>query len=267
MPAIETADGMRLNYVVRGSGPETVVFSHSYWANHRHFEAQIAALEGRYRVIAFDHRDHGESSLAKTQYDLEDLVSDSLAILEQTCATPVHWVGLSTGGFVGMRIALRRPELFKSLTLMDTSAEPEPWYKHLKYQGMFLVLRTLGAGVLMFRVMREMFGASSLRDPSKAGMLREWRELMTKMDPHALIRFGKAIFGRDNVLAELTKLVVPTLVMAGAEDKAIAPKYARHMADVIPGARLKLVPGGGHLCTLEQPDTVNATLLSFLASV
>lgn len=270
MTVIETATGMRLHYVERGRGhdAETVVFSHSYWADHRHFEPQIAALEARYRVIAFDHRDHGQSALATSSYTLEALVQDALAVIEQLGGgKPVHWIGLSTGGFVGMRIALRQRHLLRSLTLMDTSGEPEPWLKLLKYEGMFAVLRTLGVRPLMPQVMREMFAATSLRDPSQASMLRDWRRLMTKMDPHALIRFGKAIFGRDDVLGPLRELELPVLVMVGDQDRATPPEYAHHLAEAIPGARLRTIVRAGHLSTLEQPGSVNHELLAFLGSV
>ena len=101
MPDVRV-NGVRLNYIERGSGVETVVFSHSYLVDHRHFEPQIAALAGRFRVLAYDHRDHGGSERMTEPYGMEDIYEDGVGFLESVCGGSAHWVGLSTGGFVGV---------------------------------------------------------------------------------------------------------------------------------------------------------------------
>ena len=109
MPEI-ALNGTRLHYVEAGEGADTVVFSHSYLVDHRHFEPQIEALSDRFRVLAYDHRGHGRSGPAAPGCSMETIYEDGLAFLEALGEGPLHWVGLSTGGFVGMRIASRRPE-------------------------------------------------------------------------------------------------------------------------------------------------------------
>ncbi len=256
--------GVSLAYEERGAGEQTVVFSHSYLCDHRHYEAQVAALEGEYRVVAYDHRDHGESGKASSPYTIDDLTDDGIAIIERTGAGPCHWVGLSTGGFVGMRIALRRPELLRSLTLLDTAAQGEPWWKALKYQGMFAVLRLLGTRPLMGETMKLMFADSTLGDPTRAEELALWRGRMAANDPAALIRFGNAIFYRDDVRPRLGSLTLPTLVAVGAEDRALPYAFARNTADAVPGARFEVIPRAGHLSTIDAPDEVNRRLVPFI---
>jgi pimeloyl-ACP methyl ester carboxylesterase len=263
MPTLDI-DGVELNYVERGTGAQTVVFSHSYLVDHRQFEAQMAALEESYRVIAYDHRDCGLSSTSATPYDLDDLVRDAVGVIEATGAAPCHFVGLSTGGFVGLRIALHHRELLASLVLMDTSAEAESLVHRLQYNAMFLTLRALGTRPLLGSAMRLMFGRSSLMDPSQAGVLSLWRERIAANDPGALVRFGRAISARDDVLQELRDVDVPTLVMVGEEDRALPPPLAAHMADAIPAARLEVIREAGHLITIEKPHAVNAVLVPFI---
>ncbi len=125
MPEVDL-DGVRLSFVERGSGAETVVFSHSYLLDHRHFEPQVAALEDRFRVLAYDHRDHGGSERPDGPYEMDAIYVDAVRFVEAMCDGPVHFVGLSTGGFVGVRLGIRRPDLLRSLVLMGTSAENEP---------------------------------------------------------------------------------------------------------------------------------------------
>lgn len=259
-----------LAYTERGSGEETVVFSHSYLVDHRHFDAQIDHLAGRYRVLAYDHREHGQSRLHTATpelYDVGALVDDAIAFIERAAAAPCHFVGLSTGGFVGLRIALRRPDLLKSLVLMDTSAELEPLYRRLKYEAMFLVLRFFGFGPLMGSVMGIMFSPDTLGDSARRDEMALWRERMTANDRTALIRFGRAIFRRDSVVERLGEITVPTLVIVGEDDNA--QPIARHqvMAQGIPGARLEVIPGAGHLSTIDQPERVNEVLATFLEAL
>jgi len=257
--------GVELAYFEYGSGVETVVFAHSYLVDHRQFEAQIEALRPSYRIIAYDHRDHGASGRARRAYRLDDLVADAARVIEATDAGPCHFVGLSTGGFVGMRLAVRHPELLRSLTLMDTSGQAEPLVLRAEYQALFLALRVVGIGPLMGIAMKKMFAASVLRDPSRTRELDSWRRTIASNDPRALIRFGNAIFERDDVTEPLRSVRLPTLVVVGQEDIAQPPKRSEHLARAIPGAALEIIPRAGHLSTIDNPEAVNAALVPFIA--
>jgi pimeloyl-ACP methyl ester carboxylesterase len=82
-----------------------------------------------------------------------------------------------------------------------------------------------------------------------------------------LIRFGKAIWSRDDVLDRLRELDLPTLVVVGDQDAALAPEISRRLADAIAGARLEIIERAGHLCTVERPERVSEVLAEFLGSV
>ncbi len=148
MPTIEV-DGTSLFYIDEGGGDEVVVFSHSYLMDYRHFAPQIEALSAHYRVIAYDHRGHGQSGKLSQDYSMEIIYQDGLDLLDALGIESCHWIGLSTGGFVGMRIAIRRPERLRSLVLMDTSAETEPSVGRWKYSAMFALVRLAGFGPVM----------------------------------------------------------------------------------------------------------------------
>lgn len=266
MPEIE-ANGIRLFYIDRGSGPETVVFSHSYVVDHRHFAAQIEALTPRYRVIAYDHRDHGQSQRVSGTYDLDDLTADGIALIEELGVGPCHWVGLSTGGFVGLRLALRRPELLRSLVLASTSAEPEVAVRRLKYRLLLLIVRTLGFGPVMGATTKAMFSSAFVTSAERAAERALWQQRFTDNDPAALTRFAEAIFWRDDVSPRLGEIRVPTLVVHGEDDAALPLARAHAMADGIPGARLAVIPGGGHLCSVDAEPAFTAAVEEFLAGV
>ena len=87
MPKI-LSNGIQLHYEEMGSGPETIVFSHSYLADHFHFNPQMQALKDRYRCIAFDHRGHGQSEITDNGYEMENLYKDAVGFIEALDCAP-----------------------------------------------------------------------------------------------------------------------------------------------------------------------------------
>lgn len=263
MPEV-SVNGVKLFYEDTGKGAETVVFSHSYLVDHRHFERQIEVLSERFRVLAFDHRGHGRSEIPPNGYDIESLYQDALGFIEAMDVKPCHFVGLSTGGFIGLRLGIRRPDLLRSLVLMDTATDCEPLPNRLKYNALFLGLRVLGFRPLMGQALKAMFGPKFLRDGDRRAEVELWSQRISDNDPTAVIRFGRGIFSRPSVEDQLGEITTPTLVIAGEHDHAIPLHRMRPMVDGIAGARLTVIPHAGHLCTIEEPEAVNAALVQFL---
>jgi 3-oxoadipate enol-lactonase len=217
---------------------ETVVFSHGLLWNTELFAPQIAALRDRYRCVAWDHRGQGRSAADwRHCIDMELLWQDAVALLEKLDIGPVHFCGLSMGGFVAMRMAARRPDLVRSLMLLETSAEEEPRANVPRYRLLTRVTRLLGPRVVASRVAPIMFGKSFLADRARRAE-------------------------RDRYV-----VVAPTLVVVGDEDVATVPEKSERMVAAIAGARLVRVPRAGHSSSVEEPAAVTAALSSFLLSL
>ena len=140
MPTIELAD-TTLYYEDTGPGStgETIAFSHGLLWNTTLFAAQIEALRARYRCLAWDHRGQGRSAPEPRHCIGMELVwKDAVLLLEKLGTGPVHFCGLSMGGFVGMRMGARRPDLVRSLLLLETSADPEPVANVARYRTLLL---------------------------------------------------------------------------------------------------------------------------------
>jgi pimeloyl-ACP methyl ester carboxylesterase len=264
--AVKLGDGAFVHVAERGEG-ETVVFSHSFLVDHRQWQPQLEALSPSYRCVAYDHRGHGGSTKTTTSYDLDRLVDDGVAVIEAFGPGPVHWVGLSTGGFVGMRLALRRPDLLRSLVLADTAANAEPTLNKAKYEAMFKAMELIGPRPpLVNAIMKIMFGESFMSDPARAHERAIWRERFANQTRNlpALRAFSQAIFDRDDVLERLSEVTKPTLLMVGAEDTATPVVCARRMAERIPDAELVIVPDAGHLSSIANAGVFTATLQDWL---
>ncbi|MBX9929252.1 MAG: alpha/beta hydrolase, partial [Gemmatimonadaceae bacterium] len=244
------------------------VFSHGLLLNGRMFEPQVEALKDRYRCIRYDHRGQGRSSSDPgwRPHDIENLYRDAINFLETTDLRPVHWVGFSTGGFVGMRLAARRPDLVSSLTLLDTSAEAETHAARAQYQRLTWAALALGPKRLVNRIMPVLFGKSFLTDPTRAAEVARWREEIAA-NSRMVVRAVWGVLERESVLDELREISTPTLVVVGEEDVATVPTKSRRIHASIHGSVLVRLPRCGHSSSIEQPAEVSRLLREFLDGI
>src|SRR5262249_1583966 len=134
------------------------------------FEAQRAILEKHFRVIAYDHRGQGQSQDTGNGQDMDTLSTDAAGLIQALDAAPCHFVGLSMGGFVGLRLAARRPALIRSLTLMNTGACREPWSNRLRYGLLAQLVRVVGTAPFTGTAVKALFGETTSRDPERQAM-------------------------------------------------------------------------------------------------
>ena len=139
------------------------------------YAAQVAEFSKRYRCITFDFRGQGRTPVTPGGYDMDTLANDAIALIEALGVAPVHMAGLSMGGFVTMRVAARRPDLVRSIILLETSSEPEPKENVPRYKLLGFVGRWLGYGLVASQVMPIMFGTTYMNDPARAAERNAWR--------------------------------------------------------------------------------------------
>ena len=265
MPTLEL-NGARIYYEDSGGSGAPVVFAHGLLWSCRVFDPQVAALRDRFRCVAFDFRGQGQSEVTESGYDLETLTADAIELIEKLRLAPTHFVGLSMGAMIGMRLAARRPELVRSLTLLETSADPEPEENVPKYRRLNLVARWLGFSLVAGQVMPIMFGRKFLEDPSRADERQLWRSRMVGNDRKGISRAVTGVITRGSAIDELAKIRAPTLIMVGEQDVATVPAKAQRIHERIPGSKLISIPGAGHTSAVEEPAFVNAQLSAFLTN-
>jgi 3-oxoadipate enol-lactonase len=262
-----SVNGTRLYYEDTGPGStgETVALSHGLLWSTELFRPQIEHLRARYRVIAWDHRGQGRSDDDEREtIGIELVTDDALALLDTLGAGRVHLGGLSMGGFVALRIAARHPERVRSLTLLETSAEPEPRENVPKYTLLAWLAKHVGLGLVADRVMPIMFGRSTLTLPERAELRARWQKRLVA-NRRTIVRAVNGVIAREGVEHLLPKIVAPTLIVVGDEDVATTVERARFLERGIAGARLVIVPLAGHSSTVEAPREVNAALDEHLA--
>jgi 3-oxoadipate enol-lactonase len=263
MPHI-VVNGARLYYEDQGGGSQTLLFAHGLLWSGKMFTKQVDVLQSRYRCITFDWRGQGQSAVTRDGYDMETLYADTLALMDALHIETCHFVGLSMGGFIGIRLAARRPDLITSLILIGTSADPEPEANIPKYRILNLVARWLGFRLVANQVMAIMFGQKFLTDPTRQQERAEWRQQLFANHRIGITRATSGVIARQGVYDELPLIAAPTLILVGDQDVATVPATAQRMHERITQSQLTLIPGAGHTSTVEEPDAVNAAILTFL---
>jgi len=256
-----TIGDQRIHY--EESGPEdapALLFSHGLFLDRRMFAPQVAAFSERYRCIAWDQRGHGLTGEATGPFTFWDAADDAVGLLHSLGLDRAVHVGLSQGGFVALRVALRRPDAVRGLVLIDTLARPDPADNVAGYEFVMKVWERHGmVPDLADGLAEQLLGA----DFDDAAL---WKETWSKMRPEPFRHCVQAVLDRDDLVDRLGELDVPALVIHGEADAGIPADEGRALADAL-GAEFVLVPGGAHVCSLTDPAPVNAAIERFLASL
>ncbi|MFD7136454.1 alpha/beta fold hydrolase [Streptomyces sp. NPDC059894] len=262
-------DGAAIAYRDTGTPSEapeapTVVFGHGLLFGGWMFDPQVTALSRRYRCVTIDWRGQGGTPRAESGYDMDSLTEDVIALLAELGTGPVHYVGLSMGGFVGMRLAARRPDLVRSLSLLSTSSErdsPDVDIESAKMAGMLWAFGTAPAREALARMA---FGRSFRGRAENAALIQDWFDRIDRADRHGIACAMMGVIARTPVTEELAHVTAPTLVVHGDDDQ-MPISCGQAVASAIKDARFHALCGSGHACTLDQPAEVTRVLAEFLA--
>jgi pimeloyl-ACP methyl ester carboxylesterase len=264
MPYINTQHSC-IFYEKEGAGREIVIFSHGLFVFGSIFAKQIDHLKNHYQCIIYDHCGQGKSrSTTITPMCLETLYLDTVSLIEQLADRPIHFVGLSMGGYIGMRLAARRPDLLKTLTLMATSSMSDNFLLRLKINILMAAFSLGWKQVFTHLILSNLFGDSFLNDEYRRDEKNFWKNNFSLLNED-IIDTIKALEARKAFTAHLSAITLPTLILSGSEDK-IFP--LSKMCDLfqIPNRKLIKIPQAGHSLCWENSVLVNNILSDFFNS-
>lgn len=244
----------------------TVVFGHGLLFSGWMFTDQIEALKDEYRCVTIDWRSQGKSPAARDGHDMDTLTLDLVALLDELGLGAVHYVGLSMGGYVGMRFAARYPDRVLSLALLDTDAGPEDPEVKTKYRLLANLYRFVGIRPLRGRVEPIMFGPTFRNDPAGQAVIEEFLAQLRRNSKSGIRRAVLGVTERLPIADEIGNIRARTIVVVGADDVATPPNKSEAIAAGIDGAKLEIVPDAGHSSTLEQPAVLTRVIREHLSA-
>ncbi len=261
MPQIKV-NGVELFYTEQGSGDETIIFGHGLLMDNTMWDLVAPQFAKSYRVICFDFRGQGNSEDPGRDFSMDSLVEDTAALIQVLTNKPVHYVGLSMGGMVGMPLAARHPKLLHSLVLLDTSAQAEPWFNKIKYAVMIIIVKLFGVKLLVPSMMPLMFGKSFLKNPVNRELISRWKQKLLALKK-TIIGPVSGVTKRRDVTQELTNIICPALIVVGDEDLTTVVSCAENITAHITGSELKIIPQCGHSSALEKPVQIVDVMKDF----
>jgi pimeloyl-ACP methyl ester carboxylesterase len=248
MPHLER-DGVRLYYEDSGAGA-AILLTHGYAATLRMWDPQVAALAGRYRMICWDMRGHGESDSPAdaTVYSHEATVTDMAAVLDACGVEQAVIGGLSLGGFMSLAFHLVYPHRVRALMLFDTG----PGYRKDAGRAEW---NQLAEG---YAIRFERQGLAALGNGTEVRIAKH-------RSAQGLAHAARGMLAQTDtrVIESLPSIEVPTLLIAGREDKPFLAA-TDYMAAKVPHAVKIIIDGAGHAPNLDRPEAFNEAVVSFL---
>ncbi len=280
-------NGIDLYYEIHGSGEPLLLIEglgYSAWMWYK----QIPVFSRKYQVILFDNRGAGNTDKPDSEYSIEIMADDASGLLRTLGIGQAHVLGISLGGFIAQELALRHPDLVKSLSLVSTNSGPgkRAMRNSQHMNGIFKLWGILPGTFEMggkasvplgfeYGITKEdriRYGLSLAftpeyyrQNPEEIDRIVGWR-LENPQPGYAWTRQLMAGMNFDSS-ARARDIHAPALVLNGAEDRIVTPESARELARIIPDSRYEEIEGSGHLLFIERSDEFNETVISFLDEV
>jgi 3-oxoadipate enol-lactonase len=253
------ANGSRFHCRLDGpAGAPVLMLSNSLGTEMGMWEPQVAALAERFRVLRYDARGHGQSVVTPGPYTIEGLARDAMAILDSMKIERAHFCGLSMGGMIGIWLGINAPHRLKKLVLCNTGARigtPDIWAARIAKA------RAGGMAAIADAVIPRWFTDTFIADAP--GKVEFMRQMLLRCPGEGYAASCEAIRDMDQN-DQLTRIEVPTLVIAGSRDPVTPPADCRLLSERIHGAKYAEL-NASHLSNIEASHPFTDALVTFLA--
>jgi pimeloyl-ACP methyl ester carboxylesterase len=258
----QEAGGQRLYYEVHGEG-EPLLCVHGLACDTLAWIPQIESFAAAHRTVIFDNRDVGRSSMAAERYEIADMARDALALADELELDSFHLLGVSMGGAIAQEIAIQAPERIRTLTLAVTFPAGGRYAERLAdvwSARVQQVSHEQHIDELMLMNHSEAF----FENPDMVEFVRT--AILNNPQPQPPDAFARQLSACSchDTRDRLGALTMPTHVIGGEYDILVPVWKSREIAELIPGAKLTVLPQAPHGASLERAEEFNAAVLGFI---
>ena len=251
-------DGVQVAYDDTGGDGPPIVLAHGFLMDRTMFAPQVEVLRSEHRVITWDSRGHGATVYDERPFTYWDLADDCIGLMDHLGIDRAVVGGMSQGGFVSLRVALRAPDRVRGLILLDTQAGTEDPDVVPLYEAMLDEWVSKGPS----DEIADMVAGLIIGEPA---LTEEWVPRWRARPHESLAMPGRALIDRDDITSRLGEIEVPALVVHGTADVSITMDKARTLAAGLPhGGEVVTIEGGTHSANLTHPGPVNEAVLAFV---
>jgi pimeloyl-ACP methyl ester carboxylesterase len=248
-----------------GEGPEVLLIG-GLGDTVESWQFQLDGLADRYRLTAFDNRGAGRTAMPDGPVSVEAMADDAAAVLRALDIPTAHVAGFSGGSIFSQELALRHPELVRSLVLQSTWAVLDPYFRSWLQFVYRLVEVAPSERAFLEDFFLWIYTVRAHNDGTVDQFIEEVLAFPHKQSPEDVQRFLDALRDHDTT-DRLPEIKVPTLVLAGGRDSTSRPELCRAVAELIPGARFEVMEEEAHQPFQEIPDEWNARVDAFWREV
>ena len=260
-----TANGLEIYTEQVGHGPDVLLIG-GLGDTVESWQFQLEGLADRYRLTAFDNCGAGRTSMREGPVTVEAMADDAAGVLRALDIRRVHVAGFSGGSVIAQELAIRHPDLVRSLVLQSTWSAPDSYLRSWGRFVRWLIDVAPSERAFLEAFFLDMYTARAHNDGTVEAIIEEALAFPHKQKPEDQQRFLDAFMDHDTT-ERLPSISAPTLVLAGGRDSTSRPELCRAVADLIPGARFEVMSEEAHQPFQEVPDDWNARVDAFWRTV
>lgn len=265
--AIIQIEGVRVTYDEYGQATSggNVVLVHAFPLNRTMWDPLVAELRGTFHLVVPDMRGSGASEIPEGATTMERMADDVHALVETLEITPFTLVGLSMGGYVALEYARKYPGELRALVLADTKAAADTAEEKAARYEMVKTLAADGPAAIAEAMLPKLLSEEARADDSE--IVVKVRRMIETTSAAGIAAALVGMAERPDSTDLLSSIAVPTLVIVGSKDAGIPLGTAEAMAAAIPGAKLAVIEGSGHLSSVEKPLEFSQAVKDFAGAL
>ncbi len=242
-------------------GKPIVLMSNSLMSDHSMWDPTVPALLNHYRLLRYDTRGHGQTTVTAGPYSIAQLADDAVGLMDALGIASAHIMGLSMGGMIAQQIGARYPDRVESLLLCDTASEMPP---RSMWEERLAIARKDGIPGLAESTIKRWFTAPFIERAPEA--IAKVRAMILTTPLEGYINCASAV--RDMAQTTmLLKIKAPTLVITGRQDPACTVEQSTVLHRMIDTSKMVVIENAAHLSNIEQPEVFNREIRAFLDTV
>ncbi len=238
-----------------------LVFCNSLGTDARIWDGVIELLAPDYRLISYDMRGHGLSSVPAGPYSIDQLTADLLELVDLLDLGRFALAGVSIGGLVGQQLALDHADRLAGLILCDTLPKfgnAASWSDR--------VARVAAGGIEAIADMVLLRWFPMEFRQGREAEITGWRNLLLRSPADGYIATC-AVLSTADLTSRVAEIIMPTLVLCGEDDQSTPIEAVRGFAERLPDARFEAIAGAGHLPSIDQPERLAQLIRDYLQEV
>jgi len=259
----ETSPPIDLEAREEGSGP-VVLLVHGIGGDHTLWNEVIPLLSERFRVLAPDLRGHGRTPAPPgSKFTCSEMIGDLLRLLDRRKVDSAHWVGLSAGAFLALRVGLDQPARVRSLSMIAGAVYADSHMRSI-IERWAQTLSKDGRDAYALRLLKDLYYPDWIE--AHLEIADRLRADVAERDLGPAGRWARSVSGFDE-RDRITTLRRPVLLVQGIDDAVVDAAHGRIFRQSVPAAQLRLLPQTGHMVPVERPTETAEAVISFLTSV